>query len=471
MDFWKAVLSDLKQKVSSNNFESWLREIQFEHRTRDALYLSVETPFLKAWIEDNYLDLIDDSVHSVLGRRLDIDLMVGELEQDSESREEDVRTIEVSESKAAKVGRVPDIEGEKPQPVSSVNHKGASNPSKEDFSTEPVDSSKRFENFVQGPANEFAYRAARSVADDASEMYNPLVIFGETATGKTHLLHAIAHELDVERVECLPAERFVNRYVAAIQNDNIDKLRRRWRHEVDALFIDDLQFMVEKELSSEELVHTIDALEQQNCQIVFTLNGAPGRIDGLDERLKSRLMTGLSVELKQPAVETRIRMIESMADRQDIDLGEHLVERIARRIGSSASRLQGLMVRLGAKSTLMGVDVDRKLVDKELAQFQPNSARGLTVSFIIERVAEEFDVTVEQIKSDSRKRCITRPRQYAMYLARQYTDKSYPALGKLFGGKNHTTVLNAYKKIDGKLNDGDNDYVETVDRLEQVIGV
>ncbi len=311
----------------------------------------------------------------------------------------------------------------------------------------------RFEHFVDGPNSRFALGAARAAADHPGTRYNPLFLYGGVGLGKTHLLHAVGHAVQDRdpraRVLYVTSEAFVNEFIAAIRTDRMDAFRARYRDGCDVLLVDDIQFIAGRERTQEEFFHLFNTLHSSHKQIVVTSDEAPGGIDGLEERLRSRLGWGLLVDVKPPCFETRVAIAQRKAQAEGLELPEAIAMRLARHITRNVRELEGALVRLGAASHLVGRPIDEDLVEEVLGDLGSDPTEGLTPERILEATARSFGVNVSDLKGPRRYRHVLIPRQAAMWLVRQLTPASLPHIGMIFGGRDHSTVLNALKRIDG----------------------
>ena len=310
----------------------------------------------------------------------------------------------------------------------------------------------RFEQFVYGPNNQFALTAAKAVAERPGTQYNPLFIYGGVGLGKTHLLHAIGHEvlrLDPgASVLYVTSETFVNDLIRAIRSGRMEDFRLRYRDNCDVLLIDDIQFIAGKERTQEEFFHMFNTLHAYGKQIVLTCDQLPRSIPSMEDRLRSRLEWGLIADIKPPSFETRVAIVRQKAENEGIMLESDVAMTLARHIVRNVRELEGALKRLVAQSRIFSSPITVAMVQDILSQMNLGSGRIVRLADIIKLVAGEFDVTVADLKGPRRQRTVTLPRQVAMYLARSLTPASLPQIGAAFGGRDHTTVINALKRID-----------------------
>lgn len=306
-----------------------------------------------------------------------------------------------------------------------------------------------FDNFVVGSSNQFAHAASLAVANHPTQAYNPLFIYGGVGLGKTHLLQAIRNQIKQRNVcaEYLPAERFMNEMVHALQHGHaIETFRQRYR-QVDTLLIDDIQFIAGKEHTQEEFFHTFNTLYETGKQMVMTSDRAPQDMARLQGRLRSRFTAGLVANIQTPDLETRVAILCRKADERGLYLPSNVAMLIASQLPVNVRELEGCLTRLGAYASLNARGIDDELTEKVLEQLRNERQQTLTTTHIQQAVAEYFGLKVSELKSKRRHRSITLPRQIAMYLCRELTDATLPEVGRCFGGRDHTTVIHSCTKI------------------------
>lgn len=483
-DIWQAALCDLQEKVSSHNYKSWFQNIELHHRDGQTFYLAVGDEFLKAWIEDNYLDLIEDSLEAVCGDSVAVVLDVGSAyARAGQDEAPGVQSVDApEEAMAARMGRLhadaqmalPDPPADERAQAPAPTGLGAASSSSQDLEAIMVDAGLNprhdFDEFVVGPSNQFVHAACSAVADNPGKSYNPLFIFGGVGLGKTHLLHAVGIEAikrnPSARVVNLSSEDFMNQLITSLRKKDMNSFRTQFRNNCDVLLIDDIQFIAGKDSTQEEFFHTFNALYHSGKQIVITSDKLPKDLPGVEERLRSRFSWGLCADIQPPEMETRIAILEKKAEADGIELDKEVAILLASSIRSNVRELEGTLIRLGAQASLMGQPITMELAREMLDRMNIDEGREINTERIIEMVAHDFGITPRDIKGNRRTRAISKPRQYAMYLARKHTDNSYPQLGEMFGGKDHTTVLAACKKIGGLIDDGDQEMCQLIDRLE-----
>lgn len=316
-----------------------------------------------------------------------------------------------------------------------------------------LDARYTFENFVEGKSNRIARAAAQKVTDTPGVAYNPLLIYGGTGLGKTHLMHSVGNALiaggQKKRVVYIPAERFVNDMVAAVRHNTMDAFKAFYRS-ADALLIDDIHFFAGKERTQEEFFHTFNSLLEGKQQIILTCDRLPAELDQLDARLQNRFLWGLSVAVDPPELETRVAILMSKAEALEADLPEDVAFYIATRIRSNVRELEGALNRLVHTAHFTGDDIDIDFTRQALRDILNVHERSVTIETIQRTVTEYFGIRLADLSSKSRRRTIARPRQIAMALAKELTEKSLPEIGDAFGGRDHTTVLHACRTIAAK---------------------
>ncbi|MGB7215388.1 MAG: chromosomal replication initiator protein DnaA, partial [Gammaproteobacteria bacterium] len=308
-----------------------------------------------------------------------------------------------------------------------------------------------FETFVIGSSNRFAHAAAVAVAESPAKAYNPLFIYGSSGLGKTHLLHAIGHYVsqlgNARLVRYVSTEEFTNDFINSVRDDKTSAFQRRYR-DVDVLLIDDIQFLESRERTQEEFFHTFNALHNSSKQIVITSDRSPKQLSTLEERLRTRFEWGLLADIQPPDLETRIAILQKKQAQERLHVPTQVLEFIASRITMSIRELEGALLRVTAFASLNRSTVDLALAEEVLRDFIPDgSAPELTVEQIMEVVSEYFGVSVDDLRGQSRSRVLVTARQVAMYLCRELTDMSLPRIGQAFGGRDHTTVMHAERKI------------------------
>lgn len=333
----------------------------------------------------------------------------------------------------------------------------------------PFDARYLFANFVEGKSNEFALAAARRVAENPSKSYNPLFLYGGVGLGKTHLLHAIGHELQRSRpqlrVVYLAAEQFVNELINSIRFDRMPAFRERYRT-IDVLMIDDIQFLANKERTQEEFFHTFNTLYTSQKQIILSSDSSPRQIPTLEERLRSRFEWGLIADIQPPDIETKVAILQRKAEMEDVHLPREVADFIAGQVKSNIRELEGLLNRVTAFCSLTGKPLSLDLARETLKDILPDEGKKPAAAEIVKFVARHYDLKVSEIKSKSNARQIVIPRQVAMYLCKHLTGLSYPEIGKLFNDKHHSTVMYSVERVQ-QMRGSDPDFDRVLHGLEK----
>ncbi len=425
---WNNCQKHLQDELPPTEFSTWIRPLKATS-SGNKLYLQAPNRFVLAWVKDNYLPRIRELMNENSDKNVDIVL-----------------------------------NAHTNKPVYQINEplieKNASSFKKHQNSTTKniapnlnkgnLNSNFTFGNFVQGKSNQLAMAAADQVSRNPGTAYNPLFIYGGVGLGKTHLMQAIGNQIlenkPKGKVIYLHSERFVADMVKALQTNTIDKFKRFYRS-VDALLIDDIQFFANKERSQEEFFHTFNALLEGNQQVILTCDRYPKEIDGVEERLKSRMGWGLTVFIEPPELETRVAILMSKAEDSNIKLPHDVAFFIAKRIRSNVRDLEGALKRVIANAQFTGKDITVEFVKDALRDLLAAQDKQVRIENIQKTVSEYYKIKVSDLLSKRRNRSIARPRQIAMSLAKELTNKSLPEIGEAFGGKDHTTVLHACRKI------------------------
>lgn len=451
---WDRCLVQLQERLTSEQYNTWLRPLQAKVLEESGqLFLYAPNMFVMDWVKTQYLQHIDDSLQELYpGTDYQVNLRVGSLETvrkapataNDTNVEDTVSSIPSIASKTTKQGK--NLSTENSEQSLTLNAK----PVVVNFDSSNLNSFHTFDNFVVGKSNEMAYAASQYAANNPGKAYNPLLIYGGVGLGKTHLMQSIGNEILKQkphaRVVYMHSERFYGDMVAALRNKTIDEFKRYYRS-IDALLVDDIQFFAGKEKTQEEFFHTFNSLVENGQHIVLTCDKLPRELDGIDERLKSRFGWGLTVGIDAPDMETRAAILTKKAIQANIHLPNEVATFIAQRIQSNVRELEGILQRVIAHVRFTGKPVDLGLVKEALKDVLAMQARLVSVDNIQQVVAEYYKLRISDLLSPQRTRSIARPRQVAMALSKELTSMSLPEIGSAFGGKDHTTVLHACRKI------------------------
>ncbi len=415
----------------------WIRPLQAE-MDGDTLVLYAPNRFVLDWVRDKYINIINQFFTEQMGSN------APKLRFDIGSRTS-ARTVQPAPATPrptagytqtkARVGTAFNIQAE---PMVNDNHRSNINPT------------YQFDNFVEGKSNQLGKAAAMQVAENPGGAYNPLFLYGGTGLGKTHLLHAVGNGIIKNnpnaKVVYMHSERFVQDMVKALQNNAIEEFKRYYRS-VDALFIDDIQFFANKDRSQEEFFHTFNALLEGNHQIILTSDRYPKEIDGVEDRLKSRFGWGLTVAIEPPELETRVAILMRKAQESGINLPDEVAFFVAKRLRSNVRELEGALNRVIANANFTGRPITIDFVREALRDLLALQEKLVTIDNIQKTVAEYYKIKMADMLSKRRSRSVARPRQVAMALSKELTNQSLPEIGDAFGGRDHTTVLHACRKI------------------------
>src|SRR6267143_917495 len=438
-DLWDNILCSIKTKLQGESFETWFNPIRFEgvDNNRHVIRLRAPNPAVRDWVTIHYANLIDQSFGEVNLAGYSVDWVLPDdlatahmLDRDSLGAGPAVaRAVDTSPTQLA----VQETAAQTPHVVPSLNSKYT------------------FESFVVGSCNQFAHAASLAVAQSPGKTYNPLYLYGGVGLGKTHLMHACGHAIKQRNPHLtlcyLSSERFMNELINAIRYDKTPSFREKYRS-VDVLLIDDILFMAGKERTQEEFFHTFNALYEQQKQIVISSDCPPREIPTLEERLHSRFEWGLIADLEPPDLETKVAILNRKAENMGVAIPDEVALFIATRVKNNVRELEGSLIRLLAISSLRGTAITEDLARDAIRNIASDDEPGLvTIPQIQKAVAAAYKLTAEQLVSKNNSRQFAFPRQIAMYLCKRLTSRSYPEIGRVFGGKHHTTVIHSFQKI------------------------
>jgi chromosomal replication initiator protein len=446
---WERALGSLKSRLSSENFETWLQPVQFGGIEADSIVLRIPNQFFADWISAHYLDLIFET----------LDREAGDSNVPKKVRWELDETLREKTQVSHESSRPPAPRATPRDPSISAD----------------LNPKYRFKNFVVGPANQLAHAASVAVGSDPGSRYNPLFIYGGVGLGKTHMLNAIGHTIlqrdPRARVRYVSAERFTNEFIWSLQNHEINAFRERYRVQCDVLLMDDIQFLAGREQTQEEFFHTFNALYHSDKQIVVTSDVYPQQISEMQERLISRFQSGMVADVQVPELDTRIAILQQKAENEGIPLGSEVALFLAQMVRSNVRELEGTLLRVAVKAELLGQPLDLELAKETMRAVIPNQDTATTVEDIQRIACGYFGIRLADLKSRRRHRAVSFPRMVAMYVCRQRLGTSYPELGERFGGKDHTTVISAVRKIGGLVEAQDERVLGAVDAIERKISI
>ncbi|MGL9769576.1 MAG: chromosomal replication initiator protein DnaA [Sodalis sp. (in: enterobacteria)] len=461
LSLWQQCLSRLQDELPATEFSMWIRPLQAELSDNNTLALYAPNRFVLDWVRDKYLNNINGLLNDFCGTNAPQLLF----EVGSKSPQ-----MTVLQSMSQNVSEPPS--------QALIACPRQNRPSWDNISGQPelsyhsnVNPKHSFNNFVKGKSNQLARAAARQVADNPGGAYNPLFLYGGTGLGKTHLLHAVGNGIMVRKVNAkvmyMHSERFVQDMVKALQNNAIEEFKRYYRS-VDALLIDDIQFFANKERSQEEFFHTFNALLEGNQQIILTSDRYPKKINGVEDRLKSRFGWGLTVAIEAPELETRVAILMKKADENAILLPGEVAFFIAKHLRSNVRELEGALNRVIANANFTGRAITIDFVREALRDLLVLQEKLVTIDNIQKTVAEYYKIKVADLLAKRRSRSVARPRQMAMALSKELTNNSLLEIGDAFGGRDHTTVLYACRKIE-HLYEESHDIKEDFSNLRRIL--
>lgn len=480
-DIWNEALQGLQPRLGEQTYEMWLRPLELREVRGDTVHLRAPTQFHKDWFVDHFRDVVLGELAARGHQPFQIEIEVqaaSELPDDDDHgrdpRSLGHRDLGADGTRPDGLGSAPVDHGAGHHPA--AHHSGASHGNAGGTTFTSRSSAARasafappsftarytFDTFIRGPSNELAASAALAVADDPGGRFNPLFLYGGAGLGKTHLMHAVGHTLLVRRpdlrIAYLSAEQFMNQYVAAVRTQQFDDFRARYREGCDCLLIDDIQFIAGRDRTMEEFFHVFNALYEKGKQIMVTADRMPGEMQGMEERLTSRLNWGLVADIKAPDLETRLAILQAKAERERIQIDGDVLLAIAEQVRTNVRELEGVLVRVHAHAELRGIVPTPSFVRDMLGIAAPVSGGqgGLHVDAVVKATAAHFGLKVGELKGNGKQRSVSHPRMVAMWLCRELTSASFPEIGARLGGKDHSTVMHACKRVPELLRDDPN---------------
>lgn len=438
VSLWQQCISRLQDELSAQQFSMWIRPLQAEMEG-GVLVIYAPNRFVLDWVRDKYINIISQFFIEQMGNdapQLRFDIGSRPSAKPQAPIKAVVKTPRAQAS--SRSANKPTFNTPHSDPSVNANHRSNINPT------------YQFSNFVEGKSNQLGKAAAMQVAENPGGAYNPLFLYGGTGLGKTHLLHAVGNGIIKNKPDAkvvyMHSERFVQDMVKALQNNAIEEFKRYYRS-VDALFIDDIQFFANKDRSQEEFFHTFNALLEGNHQVILTSDRYPKEIDGVEDRLKSRFGWGLTVAIEPPELETRVAILMRKAQESGFNLPDEVAFFIAKRLRSNVRELEGALNRVIANANFTGRPITIDFVREALRDLLALQEKLVTIDNIQKTVAEYYKIKMADMLSKRRSRSVARPRQMAMALSKELTNHSLPEIGDAFGGRDHTTVLHACRKI------------------------
>ena len=435
---WDQCLGRLEEELPSQQFNTWIKPLKLDPLLSSNIVLLAPNRFIRDWVLDKFLSRITEIYQQLSSTRCEIKVVASE--STTSAPKQAILQPQVLTGRSLPATTAIEVPATRPPAnvEGGLNHKTYLN------------STFTFNSFVEGKSNQLALAASRQIADNPGGSYNPLFIYGAVGLGKTHLMHAVGNELRRQKpnakIVYLHSERFVADMVKALQLNAINDFKRFYRS-VDALLIDDMQFFAGKERSQEEFFHTFNALLEGGKQMILTCDRYPKEIDGLEERLKSRFGWGLTVSVEPPELETRVAILMKKATQAKVALPTEAAFFIAQRVRSNVRELEGALKRVIASAHFTGRQINVDLIRESLKDLLAIQDRLVTIDNIQRVVSEYYKLKMSELLSKRRSRSIARPRQVAMALAKTLTNHSLPEIGEAFGGRDHTTVMHACKKV------------------------
>ena len=432
-EIWGELQEDLLRTIGNNNYTTWIKPLDFVGISEGVATFHVPTNFIGNYVAQNFSDLI---LHQLS-------------QTDNGAQRLEFKVPSQNVSPSARVKQQAPAQAAAAEPAADAGRDSS-------LPGAPLDPRFTFDSFVVGKPNELANAAARRVAEGGPVTFNPLFLYGGVGLGKTHLMHAIAWELQARRPDLnvlyLSAEQFMYRFVQALRDRRMMDFKELFRS-VDVLMVDDVQFIAGKDSTQEEFFHTFNALVDQNKQIIISADRAPGEIKDLEDRIKSRLQCGLVVDLHPTDYELRLGILQSKVEQYrdqypGLELADGVLEFLAHRISTNVRVLEGALTRLFAFASLVGRPITMELTQDCLSDVLRASERKISVEEIQRKVAEHYNIRLSDMIGPKRVRTFARPRQIAMYLCKQLTSRSLPEIGRRFGGRDHTTVMHGVRRIE-----------------------
>ena len=441
---WERLTDKLSHATSESNMDMYIRQITPVGLENNVIICTVPSSTLCSAIQQNFLPLILAALSEITdNNNIDVELKV-----------ENQNNLDIAKEKY----KVKSLFTEEDKTKDSVYESN-------------INKKQRFDNFVVGNSNRFATAAAQAVANNPGGTYNPLFIYGNSGLGKTHLMHAIGNSIleasPSAKVKYVTSETFTNEIINAIQNHRVKDFQEKYRT-IDCLIIDDIQFLENKERTQEEFFHTFNALKESNKQIVISCDRNPQNMDKLEERLRSRFASGLTVDIQPPDLETRIAIIRKKAETENIDMPNDVIQTVATSIDNNIRMIEGAFNRIVAYASIMHLPIDMKVTETVLKDFAINTRQNITIEKITNHICKFYGLQNDDLIGKKRPKNIAQPRQIAMYLCRIMTDSSLPKIGLYFGGRDHTTVIHAYEKID-KMRKEDKSFDNLMQQFEEQI--
>ncbi len=445
-NLWNNLSKELQKKLPLQIFDTWFSSTSIVSLSNDIVTIQVPSKFHKECISSKYLPLLEESFLKICGTKIAVNFAVSLSKNDHSIRKSTQKKVPLPEQAEDQI-------------------------LKKNFDKYGLKKMFTFDNFITGPSNQFAQAAAYTIAENPSKSYNPLFIYGGVGLGKTHLLHAIGHHVlkknNKIKISYLAPERFLTQLISAIKQQKMDHFRAQYRN-VDIILVDDVQFIAGKDRTQEEFFHTFNTLFESEKQIVICSDRFPKDIPHLEERLKSRFQWGLMADIKPPAYETKIAILKKKAENYNFSLPEDVEDLIAKKCFSNVRELEGALLRVGVYSSLNKKPITLSMAKETLKDLFHEKEKVIDIKAIQKEVSNFFHLKVSDLKSKNRNRNIVLARHISMFFCRELTDTSLPEIGKSFGGKDHSSVIHACKKINSEIKTNP-DISHKINQLKDII--
>ncbi|MBN1314152.1 MAG: chromosomal replication initiator protein DnaA [Anaerolineales bacterium] len=430
---WQATLGELQLQMTRATYNTWVKDTRFLAHEDDLYFVTVPSAYAKDWLENRLYTTIKRTLESIMGCGLELRFVVWNDPDQGGNRKIDTLPLLYNQDITL--------------PADNENHQPKNGPNSRSKGMRLIPH-YTFDSFVVGSSNRLAHAAALAASENPAKAYNPLFIYGGVGLGKTHLLHAIGHACEAKRLTTVyvSSEEFTNDLISAIRKHKTEELREKYRSP-DVLLLDDIQFIAGKEQTQEELFHTFNKLYSEEKQLVISSDRPPKAMAQLEERLQSRFEWGLIVDIQSPDLETRVAILQAKAENQAINIAPEVLDMIAYYIRRNIRELEGALNKVVAYCNLMGEKPNTRLAEAALENMI-NRGQDLTIPLITEIVANYYGISVEEVVGKSRSRKFARPRQLAMFLAREETEASLPQIGQALGDRDHTTVMYGCTKVE-----------------------
>ena len=459
---WVQILAALEKKINRQSYDTWLKPTRYSYVRERVLFVRIPSPEF-SHVGDRYGDLIQEAIENLQLEFDDVQFITPDLDPTLPRVREDGG---FAPSSTQNPSMQANGSGHRPGQYAGPQQ------ARFDWSTAAqLNPRYTFDAFVCGSGNQFARAASLAVAEQPSKAYNPLFLYGGVGMGKTHLMHAIGHEVKLRNpgasISYVSAEKFTNEMISSVRYDKMTSFRDKFRT-VDVLLIDDIQFLSQKERTQEEFFHTFNALHENMKQIVIASDRPPRELAEVEDRLRSRFEWGLIADIQPPDLETKVAILQKKAESEHVTLPMDVALFVASNVRTNVRELEGALVRLVAWCGLNGVEIVLPTAQQCLKQFIDTQVRKITIESIQRAVAEQFGMRVAELKQKNNSRAVVVPRQIAMYLAKQLTEASLPEIGRQFGGKHHTTVMHSIGKIDEQRRN-DKNLNSTLNKLQETL--